>query len=50
LSDIENVCAIAWDAYRLAVGVEPRTFAAEEVVRWIQMRALAQLNNPQPKA
>lgn len=35
-----SVC-MATDAFRLCIGVKPRNFTAEEVIRWINLIAKA---------
>lgn len=35
------VC-MAWDAFRLCIGMKPKNFTADEVVRWISLCAAAE--------
>ena len=39
MSEAENVCAMAWDSFRLALGMKTRTFPPAEVLRWLHFRA-----------
>jgi len=36
MSDQEWLVCIATDAFRLCIGMKPRNFTREEVIRWIK--------------